>query len=288
MEHQWERARVEAEIVNNNVILRTKGVTALTLSMGPGQCPLDPTRNIDVYFPPEGAAITDGRYGVVAQAKPGTDRSWVSRWEKLPGDRGWREVASFSDSLRKRHGLQGPIDDAFLDRFIFVRPTGKPANEAVGKWVTGELKHAITHWRQQFRGEAIVKDDKAITDADIASSNLVLWGDPSSNAVLAKIADKLPIKWTKDGVVVGKETFKADTHVPLLIYPNPLNPKHYVVLNSSFTFREYDYLNNARQVPKLPDYAVVNVTSPVTSQAPGKVVAAGFFDENWRLPAGKP
>ena len=47
--------------------------------------------------------------------------------------------------------------------------------------------------------------------------------------------------------------------MPVLIYPNPLNPKRYVVLNSGFTFREYDYLNNARQVPKLPDYAVIDV-----------------------------
>ena len=56
--------------------------------------------------------------------------------------------------------------------------------------------------------------------------------------------------------------YAADTHVPVLIYPNPLNPKKYVVLNSGFTFREYDYLNNARQVPKLPDYAVIDVTTP--------------------------
>ncbi len=35
MEHQWEQARVEAEIIDNKVILHTKGVTALTLSMRP-------------------------------------------------------------------------------------------------------------------------------------------------------------------------------------------------------------------------------------------------------------
>ena len=46
----------------------------------------------------------------------------------------------------------------------------------------------------------------------------------------------------------------------MLIYPNPLNPKKYVVLNSGFTFREFDYLNNARQIPKLPDWAVVDTT----------------------------
>ena len=122
-------------------------------------------------------------------------------------------------------------------------------------------------------------------------SNLILWGDPSSNAVLAKIADKLPIKWTEKGVVVGDETYDAATHAPVFIFPNPLwqqgeggwRGRRYVVVNSGFTFREYDYLNNARQVPKLPDYAVIDVTTPPDSRHPGKVVRAGFFGEKWEL-----
>ncbi len=186
----------------------------------------------------------------------------------------------------KRHGLQGPIDDAFLDRFLMVRPTGTPMNDKVGAWVKSEMNHAITQWRQQFRGDAPVKDDALLTPIDIRESNLVLWGDPSSNKVLAKIADKLPVKWTADGVRVGDRTFPAGTHVPLLIYPNPLNPAKYVVLNSGFTYREYDYLNNARQTPKLPDWAVVDVTVPPTARWPGKVVAADFFDERWQLAGG--
>src|SRR5207244_2128028 len=167
--------------------------------------------------------------------------------------------------------------------FVMVRPTGVAVNDKVGKWAAAEMAHAVEHWRRQFRGEAPVKDDKDITDADIASCNLVLWGDPSSNRVLAKIADKLPIQWDAKGVVVGDKRYEGEHHVPVLIYPNPLKPKKYVVLNSGFTFREYDYLNNARQCPKLPDYAVVDVTSPVTSRAPGKIVTAGFFDEKWEL-----
>jgi hypothetical protein len=69
-----------------------------------------------------------------------------------------------------------------------------------------------------------------------------------------------------------------------MIYPNPLNPKKYVVINCGFTFREYDYLNNARQVAKLPDFAVVDISQPVTSRAPGGIVEAGFFGERWQLP----
>ena len=187
------------------------------------------------------------------------------------------------DGLRKRHNLQGPIDDAFMDSFVFVRPTDTAANEAVGKWADAELNRAIEHWRRHFRGDARVVNDVDVTDEIIQSANLVLWGDPKSNAVLAKIADKLPIGWTAESVKVGEQTYEAAHHAPILIHPNPLNLNRYVVLNSSFTFRDYAYLNNARQVPMLPDWAVIDVRTPPNAVWPGKVVAADFFDEQWQM-----
>lgn len=195
------------------------------------------------------------------------------------------------DMMRKRHGLQGPIDDAFMGRFLMVTPTGRSLNEKVRAWVATEQKHAIEHWRKQFRGEVRVKDDASITEEDIATSNLVLWGDPSSNRLLARIVNQLPIRWNAESVQIGSQvpsttlrtSFAAEHHVPVLIYPNPLNPNKYVVLNSGFTYREYDYLNNARQVPKLPDYAVVDINIPVSSRLPGGIVAAGFFGEKWEV-----
>jgi predicted peptidase len=275
LEKHWERARVEAEIVaNSKVNLTTKNVTALTLSMPPGLCPLDSTRVPNV--------VLDGSSVVAAPVM--SDRSWVAHFRKT--GKTWAAVP-FSDdgTLRKRHGLQGPIDDAFMDAFVFVRPTGKPLNDKVGRWSAGELAHAIKHWRLQFRGEAPIKDDTDVTDVDIASRNLVLWGDPSSNKILARIAGKLPISW--DGRMIGLngKEYESGHHVPVLIYPNPLNPKRYVVVNSSFAYREYDYLNNARQVPGLPDYAILDVDQPPTSQRPAGIVSAGFFDERWQLPA---
>ena len=83
--------------------------------------------------------------------------------------------------------------------------------------------------------------------------------------------------------MAGANRYAADTHAPILIYPNPLNPKKYVVINSGFTFREFDYLNNARQTPKLPDYAVVDTTTPPGPRYPGKIVLAGFFNEDWGM-----
>ena len=277
LQQHWERARVEAQLFprDHRVQVSTRNVSAFTLSMRPGDCPLDVTVAPQVEI--------DGQ--LLKAPAVLSDRSWTARFHRLGPGQGWGVGGAEEPALRKQHGLQGPIDDAFMDRFLMVRPTGQPLNDRLGWWVTAELAHATNHWRQQFRGDALVKNDDDISEADIAESNLILWGDPSSNRVLARIADRLPVRWKDGQVGLGKESFAASHHVPVLIYPNPLNPKKYVVLNSGFTFREYDYLNNARQVPKLPDFAVVDVAVPATSRAPGGIVAAGFFDERWALPS---
>src|SRR5262249_11122891 len=145
----------------------------------------------------------------------------------------WRMIppADRSGPPAKVHGLQGPIDDAFMGSFLNVAPTGKVMNPQVGGRVEKEMKHATDQWRKQFSGVATTKKDTEVTDEDIKNNNLVLWGDPQSNAVYAKIADKLPIRWLEKGVNVGQNTYPVLTHVPVLIYPNPLNPARYVVLN---------------------------------------------------------
>jgi hypothetical protein len=266
MERQWQRARVVAQRTNTTISASTENVSALSFT--------------GFRIRLEGMAITlDGQKFDVPKEK---FKRLDASFRKVDGK--WVEVEKAPGAgLVKGPGLQGPIDDAFMHAFLMVKPSGKAMNAKVGEWVEKEMKHATTHWRKQFRGDAPVKIDADITDIDIKNNNLVLWGDSSSNAVLARIADKLPIKWTEKGVVVGKDAYDAGTCVPVLIYPNPLNPRKYVVLNSGFTFREYDYLNNARQVPKLPDYAVIDTTTPPNSRHPGKVVRAGFFGEKWEL-----
>jgi hypothetical protein len=271
----WERAQVEAAAAGDDEIeITTRNVTALTIDFPPGSCPLDPTKAPRIHIDEDDLDFNDNRVG--------TDLSWTAHLHK-EGDE-WKVGKPPGDGLRKRPGLQGPIDDAFMDRFLMVRPTGQARHEAVARWIDSEMQHAVEHWRRQFRGELQPRDDKDVTDEDIAGSNLVLWGDPSSNRILAKIADKLPIRWNEEGVRVRTRARDGSRHVPVLIYPNPLNPKKYVVLNSGFTFREYDYLNNARQIPRLPDWAILDITQPRTSQQPAGIVDAGFFNEQWEIP----
>ncbi len=137
-------------------------------------------------------------------------------------------------------------------------------------------------WRDVFRGETRVVADRALTEAEIASHNLVLWGDPSSNAVLAKIVAQLPVKWDAKEIVFRGRTYDAKHHAPILVFPNPLNPARYVVLNSGITFRTEGYGNNAHQTPKLPDWSIVDFRTAPGPRWPGKIVDAGFFDESWK------
>jgi hypothetical protein len=220
----------------------------------------------------------------IAADRPSTDVSWAA--ELVGSKDGWKLGVPVAE-LRKQHDLQGPIDDAFMDSFIVVKPTGTARHELVEKWTQSEFTHCVEHWRKHYRGDAIVKDDTAISDDDIKSANLILFGDPTSNAVLKRIANQLPVKWTDSGVSVGNQSFAATDHAPVMIYPNPLNPKRYVVLNSGFTFREYAYLNNARQVPKLPDWAIVDLKTKPNPLWPGKIVAADFFGEQWEVRPAK-
>ena len=146
------------------------------------------------------------------------------------------------------------------------------------------MVHAIEHWRRQFRGEALPKERHRGDRRRHRRHNLILWGDPCSNSILAKIAGKLPLTWTADKIhrLQARLTTPITTASPW-IFPNPLNPKKYVVLNSGFTFREFDYLNNARQIPKLGDYAVLDVAIPADGRRPAGIVVSGFFDERWQV-----
>ena len=272
MGEEWQRARVNAKSDGNTITAATTNVTALSLDFQPGLAPFEPgtkpALKIDtdtVQLPP----VRSDKSLTVGLVRHG--KTWKT---------------GTLNGLRKMHGLQGPIDDAFMDAFVFVAPMGRPLSEATGTWTREQMDYAISEWIHFFRGEPRVKSDGEISADDIANNNLALFGDPSSNAIYRRIADRLPIRWTASGVTVGSEKFDAN-HAPVFIFPNPLNPKKYVVINSGFTF--HDQSNNDMQSPKLPDWAIVDMTKPGNNYnyLPLFIEWQGFFDETWKLATEK-
>lgn len=180
---------------------------------------------------------------------------------------------------QKSPGVQGPIDDAFRGPFLVVTPTGTAWHPESAAWSRARLDRFATAWRRHLRGDVPTKTDAQLTDEDMASFNLILFGDPGSNAVLAKVLKGLPIGWTRERFRLGPE-YDAATHAPALIAPNPLNPRRYVVVNSGMTLEPSDFAGtNALLFPRLGDFAVFRLDGKA-----GEVVTSGYFDERWRTP----
>ena len=201
--------------------------------------------------------------------------------EKAPS--GWKLANERWAGLHKRHGLQGPIDDAFLDPFLLVRPTGTPWNVAVNEQALRTLQSFDHAWARRYFSHPRIKNDTEVTDADFATYNVVLFGDPGSNKWIARVLARLPLRWTKDVITVGTHTFPAAQHIPALVYPDPLSASHYVVLNTGLTFPEGQY-NSDYSLPMLGDLAVLKVTQGPPIPAPGEIAYATLFDEEWQLP----
>jgi hypothetical protein len=192
---------------------------------------------------------------------------------------GWEPSKAMPAGLHKVHGLQGPIEDAFLDPFLLVRPTGTPWNKAAHEQSLRILARFDKLYAKHLRAHPRVKDDKDVTAQDIERYHIVAFGDPGSNRILARLASRLPLEWTKDRVGFGGDIRPASEGLPALIYPNPLNPKKYVVVNSGLTSEERE-IRGEYQLPRLGDYALLKISE--SGDFPD-ILAAGLFDEKWQI-----
>ena len=288
LERHWQDSRVEAKAHDEQRIsLTTKNVTALRLTApwwgDVRRSSAGPPAETKIEIDGQSLALKTPRFAGAALAF------------ELRGGK-WRSVARYpeTDELRKRPGLQGPIDDVFFGPFLVVAPSKPSAHPQVEAWVQSELAHFVDRWRRLFRGDVRIKRDDELSEEDLKNYHIVAWGDPASNALLAKAAKKLPLAWDEDSLALAGQSYDAARHVPAMIYPNPLNPGRYLVVNSGLTFREAHDGTNSQQTPKLPDWAVIDLSQPPDDRQPGRIAAAGFFDERWQLgeqaagPAGEP
>ena len=265
LQQHWKESRLDATLdTNTNIInVSTKGVSGFEITPPPGAT----------------SVSVDGKE-IQPKAEDGV-------WKFFHAGLSWANTAA-PGTHAKKPGLQGPIEDGFKSPFLVVLPDGKAGSGAVDAWVEKEAAHFLKRWPGLMRGDVPVKAAADVTAADMASHHLVLWGTPATNTLMAKALavssdDKLPLAWTTKTVVIGTQTFAAATHVPVLCYPNPLSPGKYVIFNSGLTFREAHDKTNSLQNPKLPDWAVLDITQPPNAETAGKVVAADFFDEHWQV-----
>lgn len=228
----------------------TKNVGEFTLRLDPRRMRLAPQVTIEV----------NGKEQVVQTAGPVEQKFTLTE----PG------------KLCKRQGLCGPYSELLEHRFMMVLPTQGDA-QAVRR--DQELwRRSVLDWQGYSTGLPRMKRDADVNDGDIAGCNLILFGTPATNAFLARIADKLPIRFEKGNYVIGKQTY-PDSLGLIFIYPNPLNPDKMVAVCSGQMYG--DRLASNHKYDLIPDYIVFE--DQPDADDTNWFRCAGMFDSNWQL-----
>jgi predicted esterase len=275
MVRHYEQALVDARRTVNEFTVTTRNVRTLRLNLSeevlqPVALSIDGQEiKAQPYLPPGGnSTLYLERQG----------KEWHSVLpQKLAVDRLRR--------LQKISGLQGPIDDAFMEGFLCVRGSSKPWHAATQKYADRVLNRFEQEWDKYLRGVLPIKDDVDVTDEDLASKHLILFGDPASNSLIGQALDRLPLTWNEKTITLASgQSYNAGEHVPVLVYPSPFNGGRYVVLNSGHTFHAKDFGGtNALLYPRFGDYAVLKLKASDNDPLAADVAVAGLFDDTWQM-----
>ncbi|MCY3018404.1 MAG: NPCBM/NEW2 domain-containing protein [Planctomycetota bacterium] len=199
---------------------------------------------------------------------------------------------------RKSAALEGPVEHAFMSRFVVIPGNGTPGTEpdplcAAIEQAGNELGD---QWKARFAVPCRKKPAIDITDADIADSNLILIGGPEHNTVTAHVIGKLPLVLEKDAVTLtgsgtaGGKKYTGPNVGAIMCYPNPLNPQRYVVIMYGTTPQAYTEINLrfgnwfdwvGYDYRKHYDFAVFDDLT--NGHSPESFLVWGFFDEQWKM-----
>jgi hypothetical protein len=179
-----------------------------------------------------------------------------------------------------------------MESFICVRGTGKPWSQEQHDWAHWTLDRFAGEFDKWLRGKIRIVDDRHLTDKEMTESNIILFGDPGSNSVLARMLKDLPIKWSRDAIQVNDKKYDPKTHGLSMIYPNPITPaayqgpRRYVVINSGHTMHEKDFkASNSWLFPRLGDIAIQKFTKNSKTGYDEEIEWAALFNSAWKLPS---
>jgi hypothetical protein len=186
-------ASVTATYKEGSLRVKTTNLDALTLRLAETPAPKGSSTTLIV----DGEDVQSGPLPEVAHLSKETGKWKIGEWK--------------SSGRSKRHGLQGPIGDAFNSRFLAVYGEGD-RDLAIAELDAVRNPPGPLDIHADFPMKPAAK----VTREDIASSNLILFGTPESNPVLKRIAQSLPSGLMRPGAI--------------FIYPNPESSAHYVLV----------------------------------------------------------
>ncbi|MBI5530207.1 MAG: hypothetical protein HY918_01775 [Candidatus Doudnabacteria bacterium] len=200
----------------------------------------------------------------------------------------WAYASGPDSGLYKKKGVAGPIADVFMDKPVLMVYGTKQGNNATkGRVLVDQL--AQVYFGTSISGDSFMhygkfemKADTEVTQSDIQTKNLVLFGDSSQNSIVSNIAGSLPFQFSSSGVQINGQNYTGAKLGWSIVYPNPLNNSRYVLLVSENYNMGLTGFINAYVLQN--DYVVAQgLDSGPNSR---KVLAQGLFDSQWKTGGG--
>jgi poly(3-hydroxybutyrate) depolymerase len=198
----------------------------------------------------------------------------------------WAPGRATHDGLYKRGEITGPIRDAYHAPLLFVYGASDPAStranlEVARAWALADSSIAVDY--------PIMSDLEFFTQGEPIANDkaLFLVGNAKTNRVVAALEPDLPIRVEGDAIVVGGERIRGRELGAAFVRPNPRRPDRYVVViegtDAAGTWRSLS-------LPSLlPDFVIYDQDLASSRGqmllGAGSVRAAGFFANDWSLPA---
>ncbi|HEV3330755.1 MAG TPA: alpha/beta hydrolase-fold protein [Bryobacteraceae bacterium] len=188
-----------------------------------------------------------------------------------------RWVAGLAAPSAKRRGLEGPIAAAVSERHIYVYGTGGDPSPAELDFRRRTAETAA-HWsspRESLQLSFPVKPDIAVTDEELDSDSLILFGTRETNSLIARFVDRLPLALSAGAADYG------------LLFVAALG-KHYALVSSGLPWWT-DFEDAGRPVnPYAPPIFAELATLGdyvIFKGSLAQVAAEGRFDREWKVPA---
>jgi len=252
---------LEVDASAARVLVKTRGVTAFELVRGP-RLPKAGAVELDV----DGSTLAfDAGEPVAAVRRDG-------RWAK-----------GSAPPRGKRPGLEGPIRDVFLTPLVFAYGTGDPRTTRANR----EVALGLSRRHGPEVGYRVLADSE-LDAATIASQSVLAVGTPRDHALLARVARGLPIAIEGGAIALGQQRFQTAGTGAVFIAPNPEAKDRYLVV---VTGVDAAGIWRALSLPQLlPDFLVYDhALGPAAAEVllgrDARVLAGGFFDADWKLPA---
>jgi len=180
----------------------------------------------------------------------------------------------FSNGINNAHKTPNPI---------FTYPEG---DETTHRYVENMVKE----FRKDLDPAQVVKSDRELTEQDIQTRTIYIYGSPENHAFFQRVREQLPIVFETDGVVAGGRKCLGRDVGAIFTCPNPVNPQNQLVVYGTVAPESLRNLNGVFHGPT--DYVVFNDTTRMHRDRSGRETAEDFlllgsFDKSdsghWRV-----